>query len=723
MTQRRKNIMIENSMRNLFTSSDETFRSSIRTILIIFGLMMGAGIGGTLLISSFSRSSTPAPSSQSSSQSLTAQGSPITPTRAANPYNILIAQGSQGATNLLTKGPFDATAKLVSYLPDNIKHINFLSAQEVIFIDELNEFEHGSSIKKYDATTKTTETLVQSQTGWGIDDVVVSPDGTHLAWWEVKFTDSDQLIGGSSRVFTKQILPSPSSPVLLTDEIASETVPIHYPLFFDGANRLYLDTFIPNGGGFYLGLSVVENGSSTFTPLPDMKDGDYLSDPQLSPDGSKILFTAYDPSASVHFTSLSGLAVNRVTNTNPNLLVIKDLSLGTKYTVGSSEGGVQYVNPKWSSDAVHIAYQKYHLTGETTYDYDGVFTMQLGTPGSQKLTSVTDNRLALLGFLNSTLIWGKTTRDVGSLSSRYAPILSEIRSTDISSDQTVPILSEPLIQYIGLTDGNIEGTEIAVSHGSIQFSSFKPKIVAQKRQRQQNDPPKPTPTPDPHDPTPTPGGPTPTRLPFPNPSLPKCRDYCNIPEPKPLPPSCFDINKCFDSPLYLYPPSDTAVKIQTHGATIFSDVPAMEGNIWEVIARKDGKIVKGSTVYNSIQYSYVSHPQPPPSSGVVVRKKDLIPTLKSFAEKFKLNERETQDFITFWNRELPDAAYYLISFYPPETVRKIIRLTFDPNPDSFIQLIMYFRPLDYQVKLPPPIFPQFERKGFVAVDWSGVIDE
>lgn len=705
-------------------SKPSPFQSPLRTAIIIFGLLIGVGVGGGAIVTSLNSSNPQtSPLSQSPLTQLIQSG--ITPTRPANPYNVLFAKSMQGATDLMTKGPFDNSSKLVSSLPDAIKHINFISPSEIIFIDELNDNEHGKSIKKYNSEDGSTTTLVAlGQSTWGIDDVVSSPDGTYIAWWEVQFTNQNQLLGGFSRVFVKKILPSASAAIQLTNEVATETTPLHYPLFFDRNNRLYLDTFIPNGGGFYLGLSIVENpGANVFTPIPDMKDGDYLSDPELSPDGTKILFTAYDGSASFKYTSISGLSVNRTSNINPNLLVVKDLTTGTKQTLLGSSNGAQYVNPKWSNDGTIVSFLGYHLTSPTSSQYDGVFTFRLTDASPQKVNGITSSRVRLLSLTHTELIWGKPTSEVGSLGPKYAPILSQINTTDIISNQTTSILAEPLIQYVNISPGNISGKEVAQSNNSIQFSSFKPKIVAQKRQDQQNDPqttPSVTPT---GGPTVTPG-PTSTPGPSPTPwTKPKCRDYCQIPEPTPLPPSCVDFSKCYDSPLYLYPQTETNVKIQVSGATLFSDIPEMENNSWNVKAYPDGKIRSRGGEYSSINYSYIGDPQPPPPYGTVVDKKDLAITLKRFAEKLGLNEKETNDFVSFWTNTLPTTPYYLVSFYPKETAQKIIQYSIRPEPNSFLQIIMYFKPLEYKVKLPPPTFPKFERKGFVAVDWSGVVDD
>jgi hypothetical protein len=46
-----------------------------------------------------------------------------------------------------------------------------------------------------------------------------------------------------------------------------------------------------------------------------------------------------------------------------------------------------------------------------------------------------------------------------------------------------------------------------------------------------------------------------------------------------------------------------------------------------------------------------------------------------------------------------------------------------PKPDTFIEILVYFKPLKQQIPLAPLILPVTPKRiGFTAVEWGGTID-
>lgn len=159
---------------------------------------------------------------------------------------------------------------------------------------------------------------------------------------------------------------------------------------------------------------------------------------------------------------------------------------------------------------------------------------------------------------------------------------------------------------------------------------------------------------------------------------------------------------------------------------IKNEIPKLDTGFWRITAYPDGRIMTNdSLIYNKISYSYTAADQSDPIRGYVVEKSRLADTLTEYAGKIGLNSHELTDFVSFWTSELNKipSPYYFISHYDKESAAKIMSFDISPKPETFIQVVMYFKPINYPYSVLPPIFePVPLRNGFTAVDWSGKID-
>lgn len=104
---------------------------------------------------------------------------------------------------------------------------------------------------------------------------------------------------------------------------------------------------------------------------------------------------------------------------------------------------------------------------------------------------------------------------------------------------------------------------------------------------------------------------------------------------------------------------------------------------------------------------------------------NLRQTLYDYGSKLGLINRELADFTEFWIAELGkyESGYFFISHFDKESALKIMSFDISPKSDTFIQVIMYFKPLEKPYTTEAPDFPAIpERKGFTVVDWSGIVD-
>ncbi len=105
-------------------------------------------------------------------------------------------------------------------------------------------------------------------------------------------------------------------------------------------------------------------------------------------------------------------------------------------------------------------------------------------------------------------------------------------------------------------------------------------------------------------------------------------------------------------------------------------------------------------------------------TGFIVYKNNLASFLISKLEIVGLNEREINDFITYWV-PLLNKNKYLIHFVQNEQCNFFAKYDFTQNPQSFIRLMVLFidteKDLITEQKLSRNV-----RKGFTIVEWGGV---
>lgn len=83
-----------------------------------------------------------------------------------------------------------------------------------------------------------------------------------------------------------------------------------------------------------------------------------------------------------------------------------------------------------------------------------------------------------------------------------------------------------------------------------------------------------------------------------------------------------------------------------------------------------------------------------------------------------LNDKEANDFISFWLPVLQRNQNSLVSFqfdnYSSSHLLKI-----DPQPDSILRVFLAIRPIKNRLSIAPQELPRFNRIGFSVVEWGG----
>ncbi|MDP3988305.1 MAG: hypothetical protein Q8P80_04140 [Candidatus Levybacteria bacterium] len=594
---------------------------------------------------------------------------------------------------------------ILAKLPSNIKKVTILSSDELLYIANTDNNDHGTEIAIYNIKTKQQRTLLKSNQGFGIDDYTISKNKKYIVDWEVSFLEgTNALRGGRSQVYSFE-LSTPNSKNLVYDEIAN--TPIHYPRAITDSGNIYFDTFLPNSGaGWAYGMSLSNFNGSQKEDIPNMQNGTYSSQPALSPDDKYLAFLGYDGSIGDGKDLVSG---NRKALANPNTVELFDTQTKARFKISTISS--KYAELSWDSKTGNLIFQD---TKDLQYYSYLPLLKNLNKISPQNnsfrfISSLTNQKM-LFGELNDSL------STIGNLGDRYSFSLKKLYVFENPNQQNTLDLSDKLIQIITVVPTNFFSNSIgsfeeenkinvAAEKRTLQLETFIVKsTLAKKRfetQSKNSDPQEISPMPEPEsDP---------------------CDAACQAYNTKVHDDLCAGNAECLATPLYLYGSTGQKVKVIIN-TPVFSSFP-LYNNGYEVTLLDNGKMEADGKIFERITYDYISAEKiTEPEYGTVVLKEELSKVLQNYADNLGLNQKETDDLIE--GTKSISSPFVFVSFFDNKNSKEILPIEFNPKPDVYINVVFYLKGLT-QVPKELPKEPVFEplpfRNGFTAVETSWII--
>jgi len=667
--------------------------------------------------------------------------------------------GTWSGENALIKA-FDMESgdlSVLATLSDKIKKVNVLNKDHLLYIYNTNADDHGTALADYSLSDGVSASVYTAAEGFGIDDYVLSPNKQFVAVWEVKFKPgSGRLLGGTSRVYTAS-LKSPGEKNLIYDEVQQGTIPVHYPRAITNSGQVYTDQFLPNSlHGWGYGMSVSDYTGTTKEDIADMQDGSYGSQPALSPDGRYLLFTAFT-------TPRTGMTPqNRATTlAGANTVVLYDLQTNTRRNLSNLPTNQTYIDARWDSGGDII----YWALGEDAGSTTGMYKYDIGAQKSAKLPLTDlDTEYAVSTLQNGKILVGVNDVDlatVGNLGDAYSPPFNSMYVVDMNGGDTTDLgLQDNLIQYISLFPASYfsaEGQTSVQANGGKNSGKNNGKNGKNNGKNGKNA-------------TVTPGA---TGGDFGS----ECTGYDNLQlcpfyfkaqletkrETQQTIPACYEgligpecerrgltknsndkaeVEKfraclrelvrpyrqaglCGGSPLYLYGPEGQHINVKV-GTNIYAAVPSYNDDLgFNIVLRNGGRMDVNGGSFERIAYDYDAGIKriEAPARGTVVAKADVSSTLRKYALKLGLNEKETADLLSYGEEQVISPFVY-ISYFDQMTSEKILPLTFSPKPDNYLNVVFYFRLLSAKPSFSvlPPVFPEpLSRNGITAVEVSAIV--
>jgi hypothetical protein len=178
--------------------------------------------------------------------------------------------------------------------------------------------------------------------------------------------------------------------------------------------------------------------------------------------------------------------------------------------------------------------------------------------------------------------------------------------------------------------------------------------------------------------------------------------------------------ECGKPVIYLYPESPTALSVKV-GANVTKSEP-LYGNGWDVFAMPDGKLLTSGGTYDSLFWEGIGQGNYPQiTEGFVVKRSKVEKTLWQHLQQLGLNQKESADFMEFWMPLMPDTQYVRLTWFGTQQMNELAPLMLSEKPDTTIRIFLDFEGLDTKIALPTQRLSHPDRKGFVVVEWGGLL--
>ncbi|MBI2031969.1 MAG: hypothetical protein HYT08_05135 [Candidatus Levybacteria bacterium] len=734
--------MEENTAQNLPSEAPQVKRffglgsDSAKWILIFF-LVVFSLAGGIFIKSQNDKANNPPQQQDDKNKTQTAYIAPV---------SFIYGSWSKDKSTISVLDLSTSQSGILVELPSNVKHVKILDSKRISYIKDTDANDYGKQVVIRAFDTKTETTVITADSGYGIDDYVVSPNSKYLAVWEVSPSEGGALFGGKSRVYTLDT-SNPAQKNLIYDETSGLGVTLAYPIAITDSGDLFTDKFLPNSGaGWGYGVSVSNFTGTNKQDIPSLTNGMISTQPEVSPDGKKLLFAGYDGRKGSGTSETDGF---RRAILSSNTLEIFDLATRQKKTLLATSNDDIFSDPNWDRLTGNIVYRLISKNDSLS----GTYFYNVSTNNSQKInldniatgTKLTD--ILTLVSENKYLAVDKTTSDseLGNLGGKYSQLINSMYLLDIpAQSRTTVNLDKGLVQMIDLKPQGYFSSKL-LSLGTdqlrnqIQLQTFELKpSLAPKRLVQQSDPVPPQPAP----------SSAPKHVINPNACYARAAAQCNEILGKDYPldimknrvwdpdypedpefQQCFHdawidlAGSCSDSPLYLYGQEGKSVSVYSTTAiyplnTNYS--PALGLN---VILNGDGTFTSGNERVSSFKFDY----EPAinvdkPVKGYVVRKEKVQDLIEQISSRLGLNEKESADTLEFVKTRAV-SSYIFISLFDDATSKKILPLVIAPSPDTYRNIVFYIENLDNSPSYSyiPPVIEKIERKGFTAVEISFMV--
>lgn len=175
--------------------------------------------------------------------------------------------------------------------------------------------------------------------------------------------------------------------------------------------------------------------------------------------------------------------------------------------------------------------------------------------------------------------------------------------------------------------------------------------------------------------------------------------------------------------LYLYPKKETKVTVTFDDPSKIKTSYPIYKDKWKITANSKGVLEdKNRNEYYALYWEESGTKNIDFKKGYYVTKDDAMQFLEDKLKYIGLNDRERNEFIIYWLPVLEENEKSVVYFELTDERQAYNKIKISPKPDSLLRFAMHVKKVD---KKPNDFEKQklshFNRKGFSAIEWGGVI--
>jgi len=174
--------------------------------------------------------------------------------------------------------------------------------------------------------------------------------------------------------------------------------------------------------------------------------------------------------------------------------------------------------------------------------------------------------------------------------------------------------------------------------------------------------------------------------------------------------------------LYLYPEETTNVKVYfEHNDNLTTTYPKFK-NYWEVTANPNGDLYdKDGKYYYGLYWEEDLNHKVDFNEGFYVTKDNAIEFLEEKLTYIGLSDKERNEFIMYWLPILEKNEQSLVYFELTNERENFNKIIIEPTPKSLLRMAIHVKKVDKEVNIKEQKLVPFNRSGFTAVEWGGII--
>ena len=172
--------------------------------------------------------------------------------------------------------------------------------------------------------------------------------------------------------------------------------------------------------------------------------------------------------------------------------------------------------------------------------------------------------------------------------------------------------------------------------------------------------------------------------------------------------------------IYLYSDQPVDMRMEVYPTSDFEFCyPKYEGG-WDVHIAENGKLEVDGKPYDYLFWEGTMTALPEMNEGFIVQKEEVVTFLEDKLAHLGLNDREANDFITYWGPILVRNEYTKVSFIVNEQYNATIAgIRTDVPIDTEIRVFMAYEEVDGLLPIVEQELPTFQRRGLTLVEWGG----